>query len=461
MSFIAICASGTAFDVPRGRTRADGSLTGGHNGPHPLPLDCFTIVCWVRLSEFMSRFLGVTCAGLVAWNVGTHRIDTPPSFPDALQEEPSVTPTSSRRLTRRRFAIATVAASAATAASASLARYGGAADATPPPPVGATVIAENLVNPRFLAIAGDGAIYVTEVGTGGDGLLNRGYSGRISRIAPGGTVDALVSGLVSYAEGVGPSGVTLLDDALFFAQGGVAVDREQQPLPEENTLNRVDPATGGVTLVAELGVYEVENNPDVADISTNLYAMAPRPDGTLVVPDAGANVLYGVDPATGEFDLLRVIPGLPRITGREPAPGERQRQSVPTAVAVDGDGLIHVSLLSQRWPADGPSILTVSDDGTFTPILLGGSMIVSIAFGPDGSLYFSQLFDVFGGDSQVGSVRRVREDRTSEPVIEGLTLPHGIAFDAGGNLFVVTNSLLSTPEATLGQLLRFDGIASA
>lgn len=367
-----------------------------------------------------------------------------------------MTRTPPRRLTRRRFTLASTAA----AASASLPGYSGAAqDATPPLPEGATVIAESLVNPRFLAIADDGRIFVTEAGTGGDGLLNRGYSGRISMIAPDGATNVLVSGLVSYAEGVGPSGGTLLDGVLLFALGGVAVDREQAPLPEENTLNRVDPETAAVELVAAMGMYEVDNNPDGADVSTNLYGMAPRPDGSLLVTDAGANVIYSVDPESDEFTLLSVIPGLPRIAGREPAPDERQRQAVPTAIAVNGEDLVHVSLLSQNWPEDGPSIVTVSDDGTFTPVLLGGSMIVSIAFGPDGRLYFSQLFDAFGDDSQIGSVRRVLEDRTSEPVIEGLTLPHGIAFDAGGNLFVATNALLSTPGAAVGQVLHFDGIA--
>ena len=369
-----------------------------------------------------------------------------------------MTRTLSSRITRRRFTLAATVAAAA--ASVPVARGGAAQEATPSPPAGATIVAEGLANPRHLAIAPDGTLYVTEAGTGGDGLLGRGYSGRISRIAPNGTVDVLISGLVSYAEGVGPSGITLLDDALLFALGGVAVDREQQPLPEENTLNRVDLETGAVELVARMGTYEVDNNPDRSDVSTNLYGMAARPDGSLFVTDAGANVLYGVDPGTGEFVLLSVIPGLPRIAGREPAEGERQRQAVPTAVAVNGEGLIHVSLLSQRWPADIPSIVTVEDDGTFTPVLLGGSMIVSIAFGPDGLLYMSQLFDVFGGDSQVGSIRRVLEDRTSEPVVEGLTLPHGIAFDADGNLFVATNALVSTPDAALGQVLRFDGIAA-
>lgn len=87
--------------------------------------------------------------------------------------------------------------------------------------------------------------------------------------------------------------------------------------------------------------------------------------------------------------------------------------------------------------------------------------VIDLALGPDGSLYFSQLLDTFGDGPPLGSVRRVLEDGAAEPVIEGLVMPHGIAFDAEGNLFVTTNALLSTPEAPLGQLLRFDGVAAS
>lgn len=397
---------------------------------------------------------------MLAWNVVSTNIVPESSFPGAPQEEPSMTRTPPRRVTRRTFTLA--AASAVTAASVSVPPgLSLTQDATPPVPAGATVIAGNLANPRHLAIAGDGTIFVTEAGTGGDGLLNRGYSGRLSRITPDGTAEVLVSRLVSYAEGFGAAGIALLDDALYVAVGGHAVDRGQEPLPEENTLDRVDPDTGEIAVVAAMGGYEIDNNPDRADVSTNLYGIAPRRDGSLLVTDAGANVLYRVDPRTGEFALLHVIPSLARLPGREAPAGERSRQAVPTSVVVDDEDLIHVGLLSQRWPEDGPSILAVTADGTFTPVLLGGSMIVSIAFGPDRRLYFSQLVDVLGGDSRIGSIRRVLEDQTSEPVIENLTQPHGIAFDSAGNLFVATNALLSTPDEAVGQLLRFDGVAAA
>jgi sugar lactone lactonase YvrE len=356
------------------------------------------------------------------------------------------------------------------AAPAVRARHGAAQGATPveeepglpPLPAGATVVAEGLVNPRHIAIDDAGTIYVAEMGTGGDEATprsNRGYTGRISRIALDGSASELVTGLVSYGEGVGAAGITLLDGTLYYTLGGVGIDGDFPPLPEENTLNRADPATGESALVAAMGQYEVDNNPDQSDVSTNLYGLAPDRDGSLLVTDAGANALYRVDPASGRFEPVSVIPGLPRIAGRGPAEGQRQRQSVPTAVAVDDEGVVHVSLLSQGWPADIPSIVTVNEDGTFTPVVLGGSTIVSIAFGPDGALYWSQLLDAGRGNSRIGSVRRVLAEGTSEPVVEGLTLPHGIAFDTSGNLFVATNALLSKPGEALGQVLRFDGVA--
>lgn len=42
---------------------------------------------------------------------------------------------------------------------------------TPPLPEGCEVVAEGLINPRYVAIADDGTLYVTEAGTGGNDVL--------------------------------------------------------------------------------------------------------------------------------------------------------------------------------------------------------------------------------------------------------------------------------------------------
>jgi sugar lactone lactonase YvrE len=108
-------------------------------------------------------------------------------------------------------------------------------------------------------------------------------------------------------------------------------------------------------------------------------------------------------------------------------------------------------------------VLRVDGDGlfaTFTSVTTGRSMVTGLAVGPDGQLYLSQLFDSFDGPP-VGTVFRVDvADGAVEPVVDGLVMPHGIAFDGEGNLYVTIYTLMSGPGAPAGQVVRFDGIAA-
>ena len=76
---------------------------------------------------------------------------------------------------------------------------------------GCTPIATGLVNPRFLAVADDGTVYVTEAGAGGAETVptppgegpggppgTRVTSGRVTRIAPGGARSVVAGNLPSY-----------------------------------------------------------------------------------------------------------------------------------------------------------------------------------------------------------------------------------------------------------------------
>src|SRR6188768_1688926 len=124
----------------------------------------------------------------------------------------------------------------------------------PPLPEGATVVATGLFNPKYIAFADDGTMYVTENGVGGDEAFvfgppadesaspvaepvveddatpaadaappsTRGYTGQISAVAPDGTQTVAVSGLASYSDGVGPHGITLQDGVVYFTVGGTA-----------------------------------------------------------------------------------------------------------------------------------------------------------------------------------------------------------------------------------------------
>ncbi|MDQ3540674.1 MAG: hypothetical protein M3440_08310, partial [Chloroflexota bacterium] len=84
----------------------------------------------------------------------------------------------SRSIDRRTFTVATGAGVAALATGGVVGRaqeatpVEGGPPALPPLPEGATVVATGLFNPRYIAFADDGTMYVTEVGVGGDEILN-------------------------------------------------------------------------------------------------------------------------------------------------------------------------------------------------------------------------------------------------------------------------------------------------
>ncbi len=379
-------------------------------------------------------------------------------------------------MTRRRMA-AVSAASIGTLAMAhsALARQDATPEAPegdegggmPPLPEGATVVAEGLWNPGNMVFGPDGTLYIAETGVaGGDFEMEATpgtqgpaplVPGQVSQVAADGTQSVLTT----EAGGVG---IAIYDGEVYVAAGGGSVGMGLLPNPGENTIRAVSVADGTVRVVAELGAYEVESNPDGTDVNPNLYGLDITDDGTIYVADAGGNTIYSVDSATGEFSLFAVVPNLTDLTGATPTAEEEAmqpgpRQPVPTSVVIDEGGYIKVALLSEFW--GGPNILAYAPDGTYNVGISGLSMIVSAALGPDGLLYVSQLSaDITGEMPAPGAVYRINADGSTEAVVEGLFFPHGIAFDDAGNLFVTILSIISGPDAPMGQVVRFDGIAT-
>ena len=370
----------------------------------------------------------------------------------------------------------------------------------PPLPEGCAVVASDLFGPRHLLLAEDGTLYVTETGTGGDMPLTqpetgaaevstpeegtpaaegeeaapeegamppstRGYTGQITAISPDGTQSVFADGFASYSDGIGPAGLTELDGSFYLVVGGAGYSTVGDQLDGENVVYRIDPATGEATELADLGQYEIDNNPDGQDVNPNLYAIAAGPDGMLYVADAGGNTVYRVDPSTGDFELALVLPTLDGLLGGEdtgtPTADAAQppRQVVPTDIAFNADGQMVISFLSEGWPAEAPSIVVVNDDGTVSPVANGLSAVVSIGYGPDGALYAVQLSDDFATFAP-GSVVRIGADGTVEPVVEGLMVPHGITFAENGDLYVGTVALAMGPGMS-GGVVSCAGVAPA
>jgi hypothetical protein len=382
-----------------------------------------------------------------------------------------------QKLNRRRLAQIGLATSVAVAGVGHVASHALAQDATPegeggpglpPLPEGATIIAEGLYNPGNLAFGPDGTLYIAETGVAGGGEEPPAGTPdpnatpvqappppvppRVSQVAPDGTQSVLT-------DAFGGVGIAVYNGEVFASTGGSSVSMGMIPLPAENTVSAVSIETGETRVVASLGEYEVDNNPDETDVNPNLYGLDITDAGEIYVADAGGNTLYKVDAATGAYELFAIVPDLTVLTGAEPDPEFGARQPVPTSVVIDDGGFINVGLLAEGW--EGPGILAYAPDGTYTVGVSGLSMTVSAALGPDGLLYVSQLTADFSGEMPApGNVFRINADGTIEAVVEGLFFPHGIAFDAEGNLYIAVNSIISAPDAPAGQVIRIDGIAA-
>ncbi|MGC4189809.1 MAG: ScyD/ScyE family protein [Thermomicrobiales bacterium] len=344
-------------------------------------------------------------------------------------------------------------------------------DGMPPLPEGAVPVAQGLWNPGDLVFGDDGSLYIAQSGISSGDTMGEVQATPLPNGTPVTTASPLVPPQIAVVApdgaqstlttAIGGVGIAIHDGELFVAEGGGSVGTGFAPLAEENTISAINLETGAIRLVAALGPYEVEHNPDGADINPNLYGMAISDDGTIYQTDAGGNTIYKVDAKTGDFSLFAVVPNLTDLTGATPTADDQDgpRQPVPTSVVVDAGGNVVVTLLGEMWP--GPSILSFTPDGnSYTVGISGLSMIVDSTLGPDGLLYVSQLTADFTTDVPApGAVFRINADGTVEPVVEGLFLPHGITFDTDGNLYVATNSIISSPDAPLGMVVRIDGVA--
>jgi len=171
-----------------------------------------------------------------------------------------------------------------------------------------TVIVQGLHNPRQLAFAPDGSLYITEAGVasgGGPSTIVRGETqtytetGSLTRYA-GGIASRVLTGLPSVygatsLDVVGPNGIA-------FGSGGtmaVVIGGGVNPLvratdlaPLGASLQQLRLPTGTV----DLGMFEAVNNPAGGPVDSDPWHAAALPGGAFLVSDAGGNSLLRVDP---------------------------------------------------------------------------------------------------------------------------------------------------------------------
>ena len=341
------------------------------------------------------------------------------------------------------------------------------------------VVVNGLDNPRGLAFGPEGALYIAEAGSGGDGPCGPGPegtrcygdSGAITRYdLRTGAITTEVSGLPSLATedeqafAIGPNDVSFQGRGNMFFTIGFGGDpnvRELQFGPDGATLARLGRATpnGRWRLLADLGRFEADANPTGDEEDSNPYGIVALP-GKQVIADAGANALVEVR-QNGAIAALATFPN--RLVDAPPflglPPGTQiPMDAVPTSVAVGPDGDYYVGQLTGfPFPVGGANVYRVPQEGGAPVVFAAGfTHIVDLAFGPDGSLYVLEiakngLLAAFNGNDWSGALIRVAPDGTRTELVPGvLTAPGGLAIGRDGALYVTNNSIYSG----IGEVIR-------
>ncbi|MGC4107681.1 MAG: ScyD/ScyE family protein [Thermomicrobiales bacterium] len=394
----------------------------------------------------------------------------------------------SARVDRRTFTIGAAISAAAVAGGVAAVH---AQDATPaadaaseftlPEGVEALVLATGLNNPRFVKVIGDW-IFFTEAGTGGDDAIfatpvagqedtgdpvsSRGYNGTLKSIGPDLSEYTIVDDFISYTFGaveiVGASGLGFDNDGSAYVVVGAPgpyisqIDRTG----EEAAVYKVDLATGEKSVLADIGAYEIANNPDPATVDSNPYG-GTYADGVVYVADAGGNTVYAVDATTGEVSVFAVTGGLPAPflgdAGNPLRGGAQEIDSVPSTVTQGPNGNFFVPFITGGpFPPGLAPVYEYAPDGTQSVFVDGLTMASDIAFSSDGTAYVCIMSSnlLAGG---AGQIVRIGADGSKTVVLDGLMAPIGIDFDSEDNLFVTHKGNGFPGE---GELVRFAGVTT-
>jgi hypothetical protein len=298
-----------------------------------------------------------------------------------------------------------------------------------------------------LAVAPDDSLLVADAGAG------------IVELRHG--VGSLVAGLEGVTD-VGPIG----RGSMFAIRGG-------GPGLTTGALFRV--SRGSSRLVADLYQFEADNNPHPAAVDSNPFDVEVLNGGDVLVADAGGNDLLIVD-QDGKVDWIAVLPNeivstadiknlagcptpVPQLAFTCGLPPSLPAQPVATSVAVGPDGAYYVSELkgfpaprgrSRIWRIEpGARHADCATSPACSIVATGFTSITDLTFGPDGTLYVVEIDEAtwaaveFGVGSLGGTVNACDPTTwTCSEVATHLPIPVGAAVNRRGEVFVTINALI-------------------
>ena len=332
------------------------------------------------------------------------------------------------------------------------------------------VIASGLNNPRQLAFAPGGTLYVAEAGVRGDsencsdhpelGTFCLEFTGSLARVGRGGDVKRVVTGLPSISnetETMGPFDIAFTGKHRFALTIGLGGDkafrkgfgRDGALLGTVVTGNlRHHKGAGKVRKVFDALAFEAANNPDDTTIDSNPTGIVKSGRG-YVFTDSGGNTLVSTRRGGSTLAIFDPVP----TTQPGPVPVGFPADAVPTDVVVGPDGARYVSqLVGFPFEEGSSTIWRVVRGRDPEPYATGLTNVTSLAFAKDGTLYAVELASNGFLTGPVGALVKVVPGANShETVAGGLSAPYGLAI-RGDSAYVTTGSLVAAD----GRVIKID-----
>jgi hypothetical protein len=307
-----------------------------------------------------------------------------------------------------------------------------------PPPSAGTLLASGLVSTQGAAVGPDGALYVTEGGTGGDievtppddfpadePVPGFGLTGRVSRIDPEtGERTTEADGLPSLGNEE-EGGFGLVDVAFSGATMYVLTTGDADAFGQEEWPNGIYRVNGDdIDLIADISAFNRENPVEFPDAGPggNPFALDIR-GSEFFVTDGNYNRILRIS-SNGDINILTEFDNV-----------------VPTGLEAGTGGPVLMTQFG-AFPHTASNSFLVSialPTGTTTNVAGGFAQLIDVENGPGGATYALQFGSTDTspeGDPFSGKILSL-EGGTLTPLVTGFMLPTSLDF-SGDTAYVTT-----------------------